>query len=72
MKWKEIAWAAGNRSTGLTSASANSRSSTPSAPNASSTRRAAAAYSRTGSAAGGPGCQQERSAPCPAAAAIQP
>jgi len=72
MKWKPIAWAAGNRSTGLSSASANSRPSTASSPNASSTRPAAAAYSPTGSAAGGPGCQQDRSAPCPAAAAVQP
>ena len=72
MKWKPIAWAAGNRSTGLISASANCRSSTPSAPNASVTRLAASAYSPTGSATGGPGCQTDRSAPCPAAAAIQP
>ena len=72
MKWKPMAWAAGNRSTGLISASANSRSSTPSAPNASSTRLAASAYSPIGSATGGPGCQTDRSAPCPTAAAIQP
>jgi hypothetical protein len=72
MKWKPIAWAAGNRNTGLSSASANSLPSTASSPNASSTRPAAAAYSPTGSAAGGLGCQQDRSAPCPAAAAVQP